>query len=144
MKTRLFRNISSALLVSSVILVSACATTSEEMVSDKAGEINSEGSRRAKIEAESTKSGEENTTATVVNTDKAGSRQKITAKILQKMKRVKISSVASNRGRCVGHVKGGTQIEVLEEKGRWLKIRWETGDQTKNGWLKKQYVDLTH
>jgi len=154
MEIGFYRNIGLAALACSVLMISACATIKpEEAVNAKAGEVTQETSRKATTETgrvigtttnrtETVKPGEQNVTATQVSNGKTDSQQNITAKIIKTEKSVQIKSAASNKSRTVARIKGGKLIEILEEKGNWLKIRWQEKDKTREGWSRKEYVEL--
>lgn len=154
-ETELCRNIRSLAIVCSLLLISACATVKPEgAVNQKAGEITQDTTRKAAGETgevirtttgrtEAALPGVQNSTTTQVSAANSVGQQNITARIIQKAKRVKIKSGASNKSRTIARLAGGKQIEILEEKGSWLKIRWQNGEKVREGWSRKQYVDMT-
>ena len=155
METGFYRNLGLAALACSVLMISACATVKpEESVSDNATAVTLDTSRSAAAEAEgkftkaaeqvdSAKPAEQVKAATSASTDKINSEQNITAKISRNEKRVKIKSAASNKSRTIARLHGGKKIEILEEKGSWLKIRWQEKDKVREGWSRKEHIDMT-
>jgi len=155
METVFYRNLGLAVLISAVLMISACATVKpEEAVSENTTAVTKDVSQNAVAETEerfsktvgqvdTAKSVEQAKRATQVSTDNAASQQNITAKINKHEKRVKIKSVASNKSRTVARLQGGKKIEILEEKGNWLKIRWQEKDKTWEGWSRKEHIDMT-
>jgi len=155
MERSICRIIGSALLASCILLVSACATTKpEEAVSNKTGEVTRETTRKATsnagssitrstIRTEPATPGVQNKPAAQIGNVNSINQQFISARILQKVKLVNIRSAASDKTRIIARLHGGKQIDILEEKGNWLKIRWHDREKTWEGWLYKHYVEMT-
>lgn len=155
MKTKLYGNIKLLSVLILLFSVTACATVKpEEAVNQKAGELTQEANSKATSESgelirtstsrtEAVRPDVQNSSATQVSTATTSSQQNITARIVKNEKRVKIKSAASNKSRTIARLRGGKHIEILEGKGSWLKIRWQDKEKFKEGWSRKQYVDMT-
>lgn len=155
MEIGFYRKIVLVVLASSVLMMSACATVKpDEAVSGKTGVMTQDASRnvaaetdvklaKAADQTDTVNAAEQAKAVTQVSTDKADGQQNITAKISQKEKRAKIKSAASNKSRTIARLQGGKRIEILDEKGNWLKIRWQEKDKVREGWVNKQYIDMT-
>ncbi len=154
MEKGFYRNLGLTALICSVLTISACATVKpEEAVSENATAITQDVSKNTAAEAEGRftkaadlsdagKSTEQVNATAQASSDNAASQQNIIAKISQNQKRVKIKSAASNRARTIARLQGGKKVEILEEKGSWLKIRWQEKDKVREGWSRKEYVEL--
>jgi uncharacterized protein YgiM (DUF1202 family) len=150
MTTRIGSIIRSLLLIGSVLIVSACAsTTPREVVANKTDEtarvviekgkfdtppaLPQPAAPRPMMEPVKTASQTAQVTAQVSPAN--------IARIHPKERSVNIRTSPSVKSRIVAKLKGGHSIEVLETRDNWLKVKWQKGAAVRQGWLKRRFVE---
>ena len=56
-------------------------------------------------------------------------------------KYVNVRRGSSPRTKVVAVLKGGTQLELLGKEGSWLRVRWQHGGKTAEGWVYRKFVE---
>lgn len=54
---------------------------------------------------------------------------------------VNVRRGSSPRTKVVAILKGGTQLELLGKQGSWLRVRWQHGGKTAEGWVYRKFVE---
>lgn len=54
---------------------------------------------------------------------------------------VNARSGPSPRTKVVAVLRSGTHLELLGEQGRWLRVRWQHGGKTVEGWVYRRFVE---
>ena len=148
MTIRFSSKIQSALLIGSVLMVSACATNNAGNTIASKPVDSPTVPQKAKVapppeqpKPSAKKVTEPVKTVSLAPVVPAKVTKAAGIRISPKEKLVNIRSMASVKSRKVAVLEGGHPIEVLEKKDSWLKIKWQKGDVVKQGWLKKAFVE---
>lgn len=62
-------------------------------------------------------------------------------KLRDRPRYVNVRPEPSADGKPVAVLMGGKRVEVVEEQGGWLKIRWHRGKMELEGWVVRRYVE---
>jgi uncharacterized protein YgiM (DUF1202 family) len=155
MTTRFGSTFQSTILFSTVLLLSACASinttdsgNSGSTVVNKADETTRTTIQKGKFEnpPEMQMTSVNNTTEHAITPSEtspysAHTTKTGTARINQKETSVNVRSTPSAKSRSVAVLKAGQAIEVLETRDNWVKISWQKGNSTKQGWMNKAFVE---
>lgn len=150
MTTKPCRNVLTILLISSVLTISACATSNpKESITNKTSETG-----RLTIEkgtpgtppnptqpVATSQVGAPDKTAAEAAREAAHPPRTLTSRINPKDTFVNVRSAPSVKSRNIAVLKGGQTVEILEVRDVWMKVKWQTGDVAKQGWLKKRFVE---
>jgi len=148
MTPKLGTRIQTLLLISSVLIVSACATTNpKETITNKTDETASITIEKGKSETPpapsqpvaAPKATEPVKTVSQAKNDAAQAAK--TTRINPKERSVNVRTSSSVKSRLAAVLEGGQTIEVLEARRGWLKIKWQNGDAVKQGWINKSFVE---
>jgi uncharacterized protein YgiM (DUF1202 family) len=153
MATRLGGKIRTLILIGSVLVVSACATSkTNEANTSKTDETSSITIEKGKFEAPPEIKGAPQPATSAVAVDPAknasatapdagqAAKANIT-RVNTKEKLVNVRTAPSTKSRTLAVLKGGQTIEILETKQSWLKIKWQAGDVAKQGWMNRRFVE---
>lgn len=148
MASKLGRRIQTILFIGSVLIVSACATTnSKETIINKTDETARVTIEKGKFETPppltqpATPQPVIEPGKTVSQTEKDAAQAAKATRINPNEPFVNVRSAPSIKSRNIAVLKGGYDIEVLEVKDVWVKIKWMKGNAAKQGWLKKRLVE---
>jgi hypothetical protein len=63
------------------------------------------------------------------------------SRIRPEHKYVNVRRGPSSRKGVVAVLKGGKHVEVLEEEQSWVRVRWQRGGKTVDGWVYRKFVE---
>jgi uncharacterized protein YgiM (DUF1202 family) len=138
------------ILIGSVMMVSACATTNTaETVANKTDEPSRVVLEAGKFENPPALPQSAATPPVSEPAKSAGEKANevsqapatTISRINPKERFVNIRTAPSSKSKIVAVLKGGHSIEILETKDSWLKVKWVKGDVVKQGWMSKRFVD---
>jgi len=149
MITKVNRITLSALFIGSVLMISACANVkTTETVAAKTDETARVAIEKAGVETHPALQQPDSPIATepVKSADEAitGTAQPpkaITSRIKSKEPFVNVRTAPSLKSRRLAVLVGGQQVEILDKKNVWVKVKWLKGNVVKQGWLKKRFVE---
>lgn len=149
MTNRFNSRIQTTLLISSMLMVSACASfKSGETVANKADVASNVTLGKGKFETPpqipQTNAAKVNETIkTAVETPPVTTppSNPNNTRINSREPYVNTRTAPSARSRVVAVLKQGQEVEVLEKKHGWLKLKWQHGQSEKTGWMNKSFVE---
>jgi len=146
MKIRLNSRIQSLILIGSVLTLSACASTKTGgTISGKTDQpsraVIEKGKFETPSEIKSPKTAETVKTVTEAAPVVSQPPNPNLTKVNSRAPRVNARTAPTTRSRVVEVLKQGQEVEVLESKHGWVKIKWQEGDTAKHGWMNKAYVE---
>lgn len=149
MTTKLNRRILPVLLISSMLMISACASTkSGAAIAQKTDEASSVTLKEGEFQTPPViqQSGTPMVNETVKTTVDAPAEATKPAnpnstRINSRAPLVNARTAPTARSRVVAVLKKGQEVEVLEKKHGWLKIKWHHGATVKHGWINKSFVE---
>lgn len=142
------RKIQATILIGSILMVAACASTKTgETIANQTDQAARIALEKGKLEtlpeptAGAAKVVEPVNTAPVTALDGSQATKSAVARINQKEPLVNVRTAPTARSRVVAVLKKGQEVEVLENKYGWLKIKWKHGATLKHGWMNKSFVE---
>jgi uncharacterized protein YgiM (DUF1202 family) len=152
MKSRFCRKIQSTILFSSLLMLSACASTKTADSVTTAPPVPEETTRttiaKGKFiqppeiqQSEIPTTGKSGSSTSQAAPDSTQSTANNHARISRKEASVNIRNAPSAKSRSVAVLKAGQAVDVLEHKDGWAKITWQKGTVVKQGWMNKAYLE---
>jgi len=155
MTTRFGSRFRSTILIGSVLTLSACASVnsgdsvkSGATIPGKADDTTRTTIQKGKFEnppdiqlSSMNKAAHSGTMASEAAPDTAHPAKASTSRINQKEASVNVRSSPSAKSRSIAVLKAGQAIEILETRDNWIKITWQKGNSTKQGWMNKAFVE---
>lgn len=65
----------------------------------------------------------------------------VVSRIRPEHKYVNVRRSPSSHKGVVAVLKGGKHVEVLEEQQSWVRVRWQRGGKTVDGWVYRKFVE---
>jgi len=152
MKSRFCRRIQSTIVFSSLLILSACASTKtgDSVVTAPPAPEDTSRTTIAKgkfiqppeiQQSEITTTGKSGSSNSQAAPDSSQPPANNHARISKKEASVNIRNAPSAKSRSVAVLKAGQAVDVLEHKDGWARITWQKGSVVKQGWMNKAYLE---